>query len=369
MENETIHEETKPADTKPVRLKKKKRWPIILLAVLLLLAGGTYYAYASDYLDPYIESYGLPIPKHHQEEVIEKEEETETEPEQNTADPLASLPETAEPDPAFMNGIWNSDEINGGTFELRIEAPDVYNSNGVKGKIEISEDPEHDYQIIFGEDSNIQGEIVKLYVDFLEEGSAVVWLPNEDGTYTLSVPISLQQASSLIENNDSSSSGSGSSASSGSSGAGTSSSSGSSASSGKTGHYEDQLVCVSQAYDEQVLVKKGACTDVLVQAAYDTEEMVYLDGAYYGADRQEIMVCNQCGAEFWNGGAAEHIANSDTCGGYHNEFRDITEPYWHNVEYRTVHHDAVYETRCEPDEYKTVHHDAVYETRKVWVED
>jgi len=365
MENETIHEETKPADTKPVRLKKKKRWPIILLAVLLLLAGGTYYAYTSDWLDPYIDSYGLPIPKHHQEEVIENEEETETEPQQNTADPLSSLPETTEPDPAFMNGTWISDEINGGTFELRIEAPDVYNTNGVKGKIEISEDPEHDYQIIFGEDSNAQGEIVKLYVDFLEEGSAVVWLPNEDGTYTLSVPISLQQASSLIDNNDSSS-GSNSSASSGSSNSATSSSSGSAAgsntSSEKTGHYEDQLVCVSQAYDEQVLVKKGACTDVLVQAAYDTEEMVYLDGAYYGPDTEEVRWCYIC----------EHVYD-DHCQleGHPSTFKtvNLTDPYWHNVEYRTVHHDAVYETRCEPDEYKTVHHDAVYETRRVWVED
>ncbi|MBR0417663.1 MAG: hypothetical protein IJI66_00670 [Erysipelotrichaceae bacterium] len=48
---------------------------------------------------------------------------------------------------------------------------------------------------------------------------------------------------------------------------------------------------------------------------------------------------------------------------------EISEPYWHNVDYRTVHHDAVYETRCEPDVYETVHHDAVYETQKVWVED
>ena len=52
-----------------------------------------------------------------------------------------------------------------------------------------------------------------------------------------------------------------------------------------------------------------------------------------------------------------------------NKRVDTSELYWHNVEYRTVHNDTVYETQCEPDEYETVHHDAVYETRRVWVED
>ena len=97
--------------------------------------------------------------------------------------------------------------------------------------------------------------------------------------------------------------------------------------------------------------------------------MVYLDGAYYGSDMQEVLVCNQCGAVFYDDGIINHVANSDTCGSWHNDYVPINEPYWHNVDYKTVHHDAVYDTQCEPDEYTTVNHDAVYETQMVWIED
>lgn len=133
-------------------------------------------------------------------------------------------------------------------------------------------------------------------------------------------------------------------------------------SSGKKGHYEERQVCVQEAYDEQVLVEKGACSEVLVQAAYDTEEMVYLDGAYYGPDTEERAWCYIC----------EHFYD-DHCEQqghpFNNKTVNLTDPYWHNVEYRTVHHDAVCETRCEPDVYETVHHDAVYETQSVWIDD
>lgn len=135
------------------------------------------------------------------------------------------------------------------------------------------------------------------------------------------------------------------------------------------GHYEERQVLVKDAYDEQVLVKKGECTQVLVQDAYDTQELVYLDGAYFNGDPVEVAVCNDCGAIFYDSSVVDHITNSPNCGGWHNEVIDTCEPYWHNVEYKTVHHDAVYETRCEPDVYETVHHEAVYETQKVWVED
>jgi len=137
----------------------------------------------------------------------------------------------------------------------------------------------------------------------------------------------------------------------------------------KKGHYEQRQVLVREAYDEQVLVKKGECTSICVQEAYDTQEMVYLDGAYYGSDMQEVYVCNNCGATFTDGSIQTHIDNSDTCGGWHNDYVATGEPYWHNVDYRTVHHDAVYETKCEPDEYKTVHHEAEYKIEQVWVED
>ena len=107
---------------------------------------------------------------------------------------------------------------------------------------------------------------------------------------------------------------------------------------------------------------------MLVKEAYDTEEMVYLDGAFYGSDMQEVYVCNGCGAVFYDASINDHIGSPEHPG-WHNDYVAINDPYWHNVEYRTVHHDAVYETQCEPDIYETVHHDAVYETQKVWVED
>ena len=133
-------------------------------------------------------------------------------------------------------------------------------------------------------------------------------------------------------------------------------------SSGNKGHYEERQVCVQEAYDEKVLVKKGTCTEVLVQAAYDTEEMVYLDGAYYGPDTEERAWCYICEHFYDDHCQLEgHPCNNKTV--------NITDPYWHNVEYRTVHHDAVYETQCAADEYKTVHHEAVYGTQIVWVED
>ena len=136
----------------------------------------------------------------------------------------------------------------------------------------------------------------------------------------------------------------------------------------KKGHYEERQVLVKDAYDETVLVRKGECNLVLVKGAYVTEEIVYLDGAYYGADKEEYEVCNDCGARF-KGGISEHLANSETCGAWHNEWVEVGEPYWHNVEYRTIHHDAVYETQCEPDEYTVIHHDAIYRTETVWVDD
>ena len=96
--------------------------------------------------------------------------------------------------------------------------------------------------------------------------------------------------------------------------------------------------------------------------------MVYLEGAFYGPDTQEGYVCNGCGAVFFDDSINDHIGTPEHPG-WHNEMIEVSEPYWHNVEYRTVHHDAVYETRCEPDEYETIHHDAVYRMEMVWVDD
>ncbi len=136
----------------------------------------------------------------------------------------------------------------------------------------------------------------------------------------------------------------------------------------KKGHYEERQVLEKDAYDENVLVRKGECSLVLVRDAYDTQETIYLEGAFYGPDTQEGYVCNGCGAVFFDASINDHIGSPEHPG-WHNEMIEISEPYWHNVEYRTVHHEAVYETRCEPDEYETVHHDAVYRTETVWVDD
>lgn len=136
----------------------------------------------------------------------------------------------------------------------------------------------------------------------------------------------------------------------------------------KTGHYEERQELIKEAYDEKVLVKKGACKEVLVSEAYDTEELVYLDGAFYGPDTQEGYVCNGCGAVFFDASINDHIGSPEHPG-WHNELIETSGPYWHNVEYRTVHHDAVYRTECEEDEYEIVHHDAEYRTVRVWVED
>ena len=53
-----------------------------------------------------------------------------------------------------------------------------------------------------------------------------------------------------------------------------------------SGHYEERKICVQNPYDEQVLVKKDECKQILVQDAYDTKEMVYLEGAFYGPDTE-----------------------------------------------------------------------------------
>ncbi|MBR0418034.1 MAG: hypothetical protein IJI66_02570 [Erysipelotrichaceae bacterium] len=142
-----------------------------------------------------------------------------------------------------------------------------------------------------------------------------------------------------------------------------------------SGHYEiipsyDESVLVKEAYDEQILVKKGECTEVKISNAWDEE--VWEDGAWYGSDTREAKVCNGCGAVFY-GSISEHMSEHPDHGGWHNEQIAQGDPYWHGN--RTIiHHDAVYETRCEPDEYTTVHHEAEYKTihheeQRIWVDD
>lgn len=79
--------------------------------------------------------------------------------------------------------------------------------------------------------------------------------------------------------------------------------------------------------------EKGHNEQVLVQAAYDEQVPQYQD--------VERMICNQCGADVSGNAVAhnnQHLLNYEP-GGYHSEVRQML------VGYKTIHHDAVYETK------------------------
>ena len=77
--------------------------------------------------------------------------------------------------------------------------------------------------------------------------------------------------------------------------------------------------------------EKGHNEQVLVQAAYDEQVPV--------TEMQEICVGNQSGLQI-NGDPNEYLLNnSNGDSGWHSEWRETV------VGYKTVHHDAVYETR------------------------
>ena len=77
--------------------------------------------------------------------------------------------------------------------------------------------------------------------------------------------------------------------------------------------------------------EKGHNEQVLVQAAYDEQVPV--------TEMKEICVGNQSGLQI-NGDPNEYLLNnSNGDSGWHSEWRETV------VGYKTVHHDAVYETR------------------------
>ena len=76
--------------------------------------------------------------------------------------------------------------------------------------------------------------------------------------------------------------------------------------------------------------EQGHNEQVLVQAAYDEQVPQYQD--------LERSICNQCGADITNNIDA-HFKSSWDCFGYHMEFQQVLTGY------KTVHHEAVYETR------------------------
>lgn len=80
--------------------------------------------------------------------------------------------------------------------------------------------------------------------------------------------------------------------------------------------------------------EKGHNEQVLVQAAYDEQVPV--------TEMKEHSICNQCGADITSdpwGHLEQSAVNGGNCGGYHSEWRETV------VGYKTVHHEAVYETR------------------------
>lgn len=80
--------------------------------------------------------------------------------------------------------------------------------------------------------------------------------------------------------------------------------------------------------------EKGHNEQVLVQAAYDEQVPI--------TEMEEYSICNQCGADItadpW-GHLKQSTVNGGNCSGYHSEWRETV------VGYKTVHHEAVYETR------------------------
>ena len=80
--------------------------------------------------------------------------------------------------------------------------------------------------------------------------------------------------------------------------------------------------------------KKGHNEQVLVQAAYDEQVPI--------TEMKEFSICNQCGADItgdpW-GHLEQSAVNGGNCGGYHSDWREVVTGY------KTVHHEAVYETR------------------------
>ena len=75
--------------------------------------------------------------------------------------------------------------------------------------------------------------------------------------------------------------------------------------------------------------EKGHNEQVLVQAAYDEQVPI--------TEMQEFSICTTCGADI-TGNTSAHMLNGEN-GNFRSEWREVVTGY------KTVHHDAVYETR------------------------
>ena len=108
--------------------------------------------------------------------------------------------------------------------------------------------------------------------------------------------------------------------------------SGSNSSSSKPAEHKHDWVA---QYKTVNVPEKGHNEQVLVQAAYDEQVPI--------TEMKAHSICNQCGADLTGLDIDAHFKNSyfngGDCGGYHTEWREEVTGY------KTVHHDAVYETR------------------------
>ena len=108
--------------------------------------------------------------------------------------------------------------------------------------------------------------------------------------------------------------------------------SGSNSSSSKPAEHKHEWVA---QYKTVNVPEKGHNEQVLVQAAYDEQVPI--------TEMKAHSICNQCGADLTGLDIDAHFKNSyfngGDCGGYHTEWREEVTGY------KTVHHDAVYETR------------------------
>ena len=108
--------------------------------------------------------------------------------------------------------------------------------------------------------------------------------------------------------------------------------SGSNSSSSKPAEHTHNWVA---QYKTVTVPEKGHNEQVLVQAAYDEQVPI--------TEMKAHDICSSCGADLTGTDISSHVyqhmINGDDKGGHYTEWRETV------VGYKTVHHDAVYETR------------------------
>lgn len=108
--------------------------------------------------------------------------------------------------------------------------------------------------------------------------------------------------------------------------------SGSNSSSSKPAEHTHDWVA---QYKTVTVPEKGHNEQVLVQAAYDEQVPI--------TEMKAHDICSSCGADLTGTDISSHVyqhmINGDDKGGHYTEWRETV------VGYKTVHHDAIYETR------------------------